>query len=84
MFKQTVMVAVTTIAVVTMIATASAQGKKPAGTNAVTYDVSIQADGTYTGTMDIAVTKGVASGDMRITVPSEITGKVAEHRRPAN
>lgn len=74
MIKQTLTVA---IAAAAMVVTTGAQGKKPAATNAVTYDVSIQAEGTYTGTMEIAISKGLASGDMRITTPSEVTGKVA-------
>ena len=74
MFKQTV---IAMIAAAATVGGMSAQGKKPAGTNAVTYDVTIQADGPYTGKMDIAIAKGVASGNMHITSPGEITGKVA-------
>ena len=70
--------AATTMMAMMVGAVASAQAKKPAGTNAVTYDVTIQADGgAYTGKMNIATTKGVAAGDMHITTPTEITGKVA-------
>jgi hypothetical protein len=69
--------AATTMMAVAWIGAASAQAKKPAGTKGVTYDVTIQADGNYTGTMDIAIAKGVASGDMRITAPGEVIGKVA-------
>ena len=71
------LVAATTMMTVAFIGAASAQAKKPAGAKAVTYDLTIQADGNYTGTMDIAVVKGVASGEMRITAPSEVIGKVA-------
>jgi len=70
-------VAGTVFIVALTLTAASAQTKKPAGTNTVTYDVTIQADGAYAGTMDIAVKGGVASGAMHITTPTEITGKVA-------
>jgi hypothetical protein len=60
-----------------VMASARAQTKKPAGTTSVTYDVTIAADGAYTGTMDLAVKGGKVSGNMHITKPTEITGKVA-------
>ena len=69
--------AVTTMMAMMVGAAASAQAKKPAGTNAVTYDITIQTEATYTGKMDIAITKGVATGNMLITSPGEINGKVA-------
>ena len=69
--------AIVTLVVAATIASAAAQTKKPAATNAVTYDVTIQADGPYTGTMDLAVKGGVVSGGMRIATPTEITGNVA-------
>jgi len=45
MFKLATVTAMTAVA---LIATASAQAKKPAGTNAVTYDITIQTEATYT------------------------------------
>jgi len=55
---------------------AAGQTKKPA--NTITYDVTINADGTpYTGTMALAVTAGKVAGDMNITKPTAITGKAA-------
>ena len=77
MFKLAAVTAMTAVAALAMTGTASAQAKKPAGTNAVTYDITIQTEATYTGTMDIAVAKGVATGNMKITSPGEINGKVA-------
>ena len=74
MFRLAAFAAMTTVA---LIGTAAAQTTKPVGTNAVTYDIAITADGTYTGTMDIAIAKGLATGDMKITAPQEITGQVA-------
>jgi hypothetical protein len=74
MFKLATVTAMTAVA---LVATASAQARKPAGTNAVTYDITIQTEATYTGTMEIAVVKGVATGNMKITSPGEINGKVA-------
>ena len=68
---------VTAMTAVALFATASAQTRTPAGTSAVTYDITIQTEATYTGTMDIAVAKGVATGTMKITSPGEINGKVA-------
>ena len=58
-------------------ATGSAQTKKPAGAKPVTYDVTIKADAVYTGTMEMAIDRGKVTGDMRLTSPTEITGKVA-------
>lgn len=56
----------------------SAQTKKPAGANSVTYDITITAEGTpYTGTMDLAIAAGKVTGNMHITKPTEITGKAA-------
>ena len=56
---------------------ASAQTKKPSGT-ATTYDLTVNADGAaHTGTMMLVVAAGKVSGDMHITAPREITGKVA-------
>ena len=61
-----------------MAAMASAQGRKPAGTKPVTYDVTIKADTVYTGTMDMTIDRGgKVTGDMRLTSPTEITGKLA-------
>jgi hypothetical protein len=56
---------------------AAGQTKKPAGTNSVTYDVTITTEGPYTGTMDLATAGGKVTGAMHITQPTEITGKVA-------
>ncbi|MBA2303314.1 MAG: hypothetical protein H0W08_11840 [Acidobacteria bacterium] len=56
----------------------AAQTKKPAAANSVTYDVSVNADGTaHTGKMDLAIAAGKVTGGMHITQPGEITGKVA-------
>ena len=53
-----------------------AQSKKAA--NSIDYDVTVMADGKpYTGTMTLAINAGKATGDIHITAPSEITGKVA-------
>ncbi len=59
-------------------AVASAQTSKPAKAKSVTYEVTVKAEDTvYTGTMDMALEGGKVTGDMRITSPTEITGKVA-------
>ena len=56
----------------------SAQAQKPAAGKGTTYDITIAADGgAYTGTMTLLVVKGAVTGDMHITKPGEITGKVA-------
>jgi hypothetical protein len=56
----------------------SAQVKKPAATNSVTYDVTITADGgAYTGKMDLAVKAAKVTGKMHLTQPTEITGNAA-------
>ena len=66
------------VAVATMVlaSPAFAQAKKAA--NAVVYDVTVTAEGTpYTGTMTLAISGGKVTGDMLITVPTQITGKPA-------
>lgn len=58
----------------------SAQAGKPAakpGTKSVTHELTVTADQVYTGTMVMAVEKGKVTGDMLITTPTAITGKVA-------
>lgn len=65
-----------TLAVAVFASPAFAQAKKAA--NSTDYDVTVVADGTpYTGTMTIAITAGKVSGDIHITAPTEVTGKVA-------
>ena len=72
--RSTIAVAAATFVVLT--SAVSAQQKTAA--NSIKYDITITADGgAYTGTMDLAVAAGKVSGDMRITKPTEITGKPA-------
>jgi hypothetical protein len=69
-------VALCAVAVLAAVSLASAQAKKAASTTV--YDLTVTAEGKpYTGTMTLAVAGGKVTGDMRITVPTEITGKVA-------
>lgn len=56
---------------------ASAQTKKQAGTKSVTHDITVKADEVYTGTIEMAVDRGKVTGNMHLTAPTEITGKVA-------
>jgi hypothetical protein len=59
------------------LASAGAAQNKSTG-NAAKYDVTITAGGAvYTGTMDLSTAAGKVSGDMRITKPTEVTGKPA-------
>lgn len=60
-----------------MASSVPAQTKKPAGTKSVTYDVTIKADEVYTGKMEMAVDRGKVTGNLHLTSPTEITGKVA-------
>ena len=69
-------VALYAVAVLVGASPAFAQSKKAA--SAMVYDLTVTAEGTpYTGTMTLAVAGGKVTGDMHITVPTEITGKVA-------
>ncbi len=53
-----------------------AQTKKAA--TSIPFDVTITAEGKpYTGTMELAIAAGKVTGDMHITAPTEITGKLA-------
>lgn len=56
---------------------AGAQAQKKSGTKSVMHDITVSADTVYTGTMELAVSGGKVTGDMRIVAPMEITGKVA-------
>jgi hypothetical protein len=58
----------------------AADGKtagKAAAAKGTKYDVKVTADQVYSGTMTMAVEKGKVSGEMLMTSPMEITGKVA-------
>ena len=57
--------------------TVAAQAQRKSGTKAVTHDITVTADTVYTGTMEMSVDRGKVTGDMLITSPMEITGKVA-------
>ena len=59
------------------VSAVSAQTKKPPRTKSVTYDVTIKADEVYTGTMELAVDRGKVTGNLHLTSPTQITGKVA-------
>jgi hypothetical protein len=56
---------------------ASAQTKKQAGTKSVMHDITVKADDVYTGTIEMAVDRGKVTGNLHLTAPTEITGKVA-------
>jgi hypothetical protein len=51
--------------------------KGQAGMKDVTHDVTINAEGLYTGTVRMVLAKGRVSGEMLLTSPTEITGKLA-------
>jgi hypothetical protein len=69
-------VALCAVAAFVVASPASAQAKRAA--NTIVYDLTVTAEGKpYTGTMTLAVAGGKVTGDMHITVPTEITGKVA-------
>jgi hypothetical protein len=75
MLSRKALVAVISAAIVT---TLSAQAKKPAGTKSVMHEVTITtSENVYTGTMEMAIESGKVTGDLRITSPTEITGKIA-------
>ena len=60
-----------------LVSVAAGQGKKPAGTKSVMYEVTVTADTVYSGTMEMTVDRGKVTGTMHMTSPTEITGKVA-------
>jgi hypothetical protein len=62
------------LAVTTADAAGEAQGAKR-GKTAV-HDITVKADAVYTGKMELAVDKGKVTGDMLLTTPTEIKGKV--------
>jgi hypothetical protein len=54
-----------------------AQTAKPSGTKSVMHDITVKADAVYTGTIETAISGGKVTGNLHITAPSEIVGKVA-------
>ena len=74
MFKHVTAVALM-CAVLTSVA--SAQTKKQAGTKSVMHDITVKADEVYTGTIEMAVNSGKVTGNLHLTAPTEITGKVS-------
>ena len=74
MFRMTTAVAVLAATAMTGVL---AQEARPARAKGTMYDLTIRADETYTGTMQLDVAQGNVTGAMRLTVPTEITGKVA-------
>ena len=72
-------VVLATLASVTFLASAGGQTaqKAGAGTKGVTHDVVVDAEDLFTGTMRMEIVKGRVSGEMHITSPTEITGKLA-------
>jgi hypothetical protein len=55
-----------------------AQTRKPAGAKPEVYDLTITTDGTpYSGTLTLVVAAAQVGGEMRISKPTEVTGKVA-------
>lgn len=81
MTRQTAAAAVMAVA---LISTVAAQDARRSGTKTVTYDVTIQADGAYTGTMDLSISDGAVSGTMDITAPTKVIGKVAGKAKGAD
>lgn len=77
MFKGTVIAAVMALTGAAVAGAQPAQAKKEGGTKGVTYDITATADTVYTGTVELTIDRGKVTGDMLITVPTEITGKVA-------
>jgi hypothetical protein len=60
-----------------IVGSASAQTKKSSGPKSVMHAITIKADEVYTGTMEMAVDRGKVTGNLHLTAPTEITGKVA-------
>jgi hypothetical protein len=72
--------AATALVGVALAGMVSAQDGKPAakpGTKNVTHELIVTADQVYTGTVSMKVEKGKVMGDMEITSPTQITGKLA-------
>lgn len=69
---------VATVCITAFVSASAAAQARKAGTNSVMHDITVTtADNVYAGTMEIASTAGKVTGNMRITSPTEITGKVA-------
>lgn len=74
--------AVAVVVGIGLVAVASAQAPAPAPAPATlknpTHEISVSAgDAVYTGKVALKVAGGKVSGDMLITSPTEITGKIA-------
>jgi hypothetical protein len=67
---------VVAIGMVAAAASLGAQGAKQE--KSAVHDITVTANGTvYSGKMQLALTQGKVSGDMHLTTPTEIKGKVA-------
>jgi hypothetical protein len=64
-------------AALVMAAAAASAQTKPSGTKSVTYDITVNADAVYSGTTELSIDRGAVTGNMLLTVPTEITGKVS-------
>lgn len=71
------LIAALAVAALVGTAGAAAQAKKTAAPKPVMHDITISADTVYTGTMSMAIDGETVTGDLRITVPTEVLGKVA-------
>lgn len=74
MFKQTIMVVMVSAGAAGIL---SAQTATPKTARPVTHEVTVVADQVYTGTLAMAIEAGKVTGDMHLTAPTEITGKLA-------
>jgi hypothetical protein len=69
---------VAALAVAGLATGAAAQTRSPAGPKPIVHDLTITtSEGTYSGTMELAVAKGKVTGAMHVTKPTEIKGVVA-------
>jgi hypothetical protein len=69
--------AVAVAALVAASPAAQEQKKKEGGAKPILHDITVSADAVYTGTMSMAIDGGKVTGDLHITVPTEVLGKVA-------
>lgn len=74
MFTRAALVA---LASVVMAGSMAAQTKQAAGPKMVAYDITVNADTVYTGTMEMGVEEGKVTGKVHLTAPEEVTGDVA-------
>ena len=70
-------VAAAVVITASAVGSAAQQAPPTAARDEATHRITVRTDEVYTGTLNMVITDGKVSGTLRITDPTEITGKLA-------